>query len=509
MRTTDPIIAQEALELMKECEHNTMLFAHMIFPNRFRLRFSDIHRQIFHVLDDDSKKKVLIIAPRGIGKTSIVQLAFPAKRILFGDSKYIASVSHSATNAVIQTEALKEELLTNPMIVKLWGSLKGDWFTKEHWKTDTGTMIIPRGSGQQIRGLLGGDYRPDTIIIDDLEDKDEVMNEDNRIKTKRYVFEDAMNAVDEAEAYRVIVIGSLLHQDSLLANIQDMAEADIKAGKEPEWTVLNLSICDENYNSYWPEKYSNTWILKKMEEYAKLGMLDSFAQEFMGLITSGKENFTKDLFQRYDDDALTLVERDALASVVIIDPAKTSKTGSCFYAITGCGIDVANQKYLVRDIDKGHYTPDELHSHAFYMARKLDAHVIAVEVTGLEDHIMYPLKNEMIRRGYNFEFVELKAGRDTKIERTRLGLLPLYKRKQVYHNDRIAHLIEIPLLSYPRCREWDVIDTLSYLPQVMEKGERYLQRAGMRTFEREDAALERLRREDIRNARPLRRVNAA
>jgi hypothetical protein len=142
------------------------------------------------------------------------------------------------------------------------------------------------------------------------------------------------------------------------------------------------------------------------------------------------------------------------------------------------------------------------------MARRHGAHVIGIEVTSLEDHIMYPIKNEMIRRGLHFEFLELRA-RGSKEERTRLSLLPLYRRKLVYHNARIAHKIEMSLLSFPKCSEWDVIDAASYLAPALEIGEKYLQRAGMKSKEREEAALERLRKEDRMSDRPLRRVNVA
>ena len=69
----------------------------------------------------------------------------------------------------------------------------------------------------------------------------------------------------------------------------------------------------------------------------------------------------------------------------------------------------------------------------------------------------------------------------------RAGMLEtIYRRGQVWHNKEIAHHIEIPLLSYPRSAEWDVMDAAAYIFEVMEQGKAYLIGGGMSGPEKDE-----------------------
>ena len=320
---------QALSELMVQCCASTEVFCKVFFPNRFRYPFSALHREIFKVLDDDNIRKALILAPRGFGKTSIVQLGYAAKRILFRESRYVVPISCSAAQAVNQTEALKRELMSNTTIARLFGSnLKGDWFGKDQWVTSTGICVMPRGSGQQVRGLLYGDYRPDLILIDDLEDAEGVRSEEQRQKTKEYMYADVMNSVDMKDmSWRLIMIGTMLHEDAFVANVLDEWMAAKEAGREPDWHVVHLSICDENYHSNWPDVFPDKKLMEMVENYRSRGLLDVFAREYMNLPVAGDSNFKKEFFQYYNE--ADLEKKKGIVNLLLIDPAKTASPTSC------------------------------------------------------------------------------------------------------------------------------------------------------------------------------------
>lgn len=207
-------------EVLVSCYRATRTSCKVLFPERFTLPFSKLHQEIFSILDDDSIQLAAIAAPRGFGKTSIVNLSYPAKKILFREKKFIVPISCTATQAVMQAENLKRELVQNPIIVELFGNLKSDSWSKECWITSTGVMVLPRGAGQQVRGILHEHYRPDLIVCDDLEDAESVMNEELRKKRKEWFFADVCNAINRAKKdWKIVVIGTILHEDSLLANL--------------------------------------------------------------------------------------------------------------------------------------------------------------------------------------------------------------------------------------------------------------------------------------------------
>jgi len=105
----------EVTDILAECSISTKMTAKTLFPDRFYAPFSGLHDQIFDLVDSGAPR-IAIAAPRGIGKTSIVDLALAARKILFRDSRFIPIVSTSFDSAVLQTENLKHELTTNPVV---------------------------------------------------------------------------------------------------------------------------------------------------------------------------------------------------------------------------------------------------------------------------------------------------------------------------------------------------------------------------------------------------------
>jgi phage terminase large subunit-like protein len=450
--------------LLSQCFLSTKVTSKIVFPDRFYLPFSSLHDTIFKILDDDSIQLALIIAPRGFGKTSTVNLAFPAKKILFREKKFIVPISCTATQATMQGENLKRELMTNRFVAGLFGPMKSDTFSKEMWVTSTGTAVMPRGAGQQVRGILYGDNRPDLIIVDDLEDGESVRSPEQRAKTKAWFFEDVINSINRSRKdWKIVVIGTLLHEDSLLANLLE----------DPSWYHAHLSICDDNFNSNWPDFMSNEDILKLVDQYRRMGLLDSFYREYMGVpIAKESAKFQQEMFKYYEEtDAKFVENRRGLESMVILDPAKTTTLTADDTAIIGVGIDVKTPRIYVRDVVKGNLHPEQQYTECFNMADRIGARVIGIEVTSLNEFITYPLRTEMIRQKRYYDIVELKA-RASKEERI-AALVPFYRLGFVYHNRNVCGALEKQLLSFPRSKKDDIMDALAYVVEMLELGERY------------------------------------
>ena len=450
--------------LMSQCYLSTKVTAKVLFPERFTLPFSTLHEKIFEVLDNDEITQVVIVALRGFGKTSIDNLAFPAKRILFQDKHFIVPISNTATQAVMQAENLKHELMANTNIVKLFGGMKSDTFSKEMWVTANDVAVMPRGAGQQVRGLLYHNHRPDLIICDDLEDAESVRSPEQRAKLKEWFFADVCNAVGKAaKNWKIIVVGTLLHEDSLLANLLD----------DPNWTKVIIPLCDETLKSNWPDFMTDEEVLKLYNSYKVQGLLDTFYREYMCLpIAKETAAFKQEYFKGYDetDKAFTDV-RDKLENIVIVDPAKTTGFTADDTAIVGLGIDTTIPRIYVREIVYGKLHPDQQIDEAFNMAKRISARVIGVEVTSLNEFITYPIKTEMIRRGLFFDLIELKA-RAAKEDRI-AALIPFYRLGYIFHNRSCCAPLEGQLLSYPRSKKWDIMDALAYVVEMLELGERY------------------------------------
>lgn len=469
----EPIVEQSLIndpylqDILVECCKSTKVFAKTFFPDVFHAPFSTLHDQIFDLIDS-GEKKIAIAAPRGIGKTSIVALALASKHILFHMSKFIVYVSNSATSAELQTENLKFELNSNEMVKKMFGPLKtkspdgiDETFSKKAWVSAGGTLVYPRGSGQQVRGILYHSTRPQMIIIDDLEDTETIQNDEIRGKRKQWFYADLMKCVSRLDKnYQFVYIDTLKHEDALVENLI----------ASNEWASLRLEICDDDFNPTAPEFMSKEEIMKEVEHHREAGMLDVFYREYRNIPISLEDAvFKPDYFRHYEESDLVNPKVGTppyLTNVVIVDPAKTVKLHSAESAIVCWGIDRTSKKMYFRDCLSDKYYPDELIKQALLMVQRFKAVILAVEVTSLEQFIVQPFKNEMLTQGVYTHFMELKAV--GKKEDRVATLAPHYRHGYVYHNRAICGKLESQLMGFPRSRRWDVMDAASYISKIME-----------------------------------------
>ena len=453
------------------------------FPERFSVPFSGLHRQMIEAIESDAQL-VCIAAPRGIGKTSLVGLGLAARAILYNLYHYILYVSNSETVAEEQTENLKMELMENEKVRKLYPPLTfsdakafgiDEKFSKKGWVAWGETMVVPRGSGQQVRGRLFRNSRPDLIIVDDLEDDETIGSEDVRRKRENWFFGSLMNCVSNTDRnWKIIYIDTLKHEDSLLAKLLEL----------DRWKSLKLSICDDDYNSLAPEFISTEQLKQEVDMHRQAGTLDTFFRERRNIAISTEDaSFRAENFRYYNETDLEFKNtiEPQLENLVLYDPAKTTKPQSAWTAIVGVGFHAKLGSIYVREISAGMMHPEQQYEEAFAMSQRIKARVIGLEVTGLNEFITYPFRTAMLQRGLNYEIIELKArkgegqfstggrGKEGRIA----ALIPFYRKGQVFHNKANCGVLETQLLSYPRSKRWDVMDAFAYIVEILEMGLRY------------------------------------
>jgi hypothetical protein len=352
-------------------------------------------------------------------------------------------------------------------------------FSKKAWVAYN-TLVWPRGAEQQVRGVLFKNDRPGLFVIDDLEDKKKVMNDDLRKNLKTWLYADVLEAVPQLHMnWKIVYIDTLKHEDSLLQHLLD----------SPDWHSIRLEACDDNFKSTAPDFVSDAVIQAKWQAAVNADETDTFYQELRNLPISSKDSaFQKGYFRYYniphdmplrENDIKTLdsdVQMDQnIETVVILDPAKTVKIHSDESAIVGIGVDLASSRLFIRDIVSEKMYPDEIYEELFSMALRLGAKVIGIEETSLNEFIKQPIKNEMFRRGTFYELIWLKPRGGEKKEMRVRELVPYYRGGYIYHNASCANTqrLENQLLMYPRSAKWDIMDAEAYVVQMLELGERY------------------------------------
>ena len=481
-------------EILRNCVGDLNFHERFFFPETFNSPNNALHKQMQELIQSDAKK-IVIAAPRGLGKTTHIRTGFATKQILFRMAKFLVYITKSAENSITQTENLKRELIASAKIRQLFGSIKAreavmdlqgsgiefeESFSKKIWAAYD-TLVLPRGRGQQVRGLLYKSDRPDLILVDDLEDPDMMESDIYRLKTKQWFFADVEKCVSRFDKnYKMIYIDTLKHEDSLLQMLID----------SPDWESLVLEACDDDLNPTAPEYMSAIEIRSEFEAHKEKGMLDVFYREFRNLPISTSDpvfdpkNF-KHVRENGDEwlvvesvkdergivqwklvDGVAPLKKKDLLMLVIVDPAKTLKLHSAESAVICMGVHTKNRSIILAEVISGKFYPNELYDHMFDLVRRRNARVLAVEVTSLHEFISQPIVNEIKIREIFVEYIELNAV--GKKENRVATLAPLYRSGYMYHSIQHHTKAESQLMSYPRPKLWDVMDAMAYITKLME-----------------------------------------
>jgi hypothetical protein len=474
----------ELQDLVSACLFDNKMFDKTFFPEEVKVDFSILHDKIFEVLDANNKKKA-IAAPRGLGKTTLAKLRV-IKAILFREVNFIIYLSNSATSAEMQTEAIKRLLQQSDLVQKYFGDVKfsktgmKDSFSKQSWVAYGDVFVLPRGAGQQVRGLNWLGHRPGLIVIDDLESKELVKSDEQREKLSEWFYSDLMKTESKfGTPAEFIYIDTIKHEDALLQNL-------IKAS---DWLTVDtpdkvLSICDQNFNSY-DDNYMTTEEIKlEYTQHQEKGKTDLFYMEYMNIPISLEDAIFKPEFSKYytecgsylevvqqlntqEKEEIIRIDHKELITVVICDPARTVKLQSAESALVVVSVCRKNGMIFIRYPWAEKVRPDDLYEQMFHLVLMYNATLLAVEETGLSEFIRQPIQNEMHKRGVYPTYISLNAKGD-KDTRIASALSPLYKLGYMYHNKENCQALENQLKWHPKSKRKDIIDALSYISYIME-----------------------------------------
>ncbi|MEG0019279.1 MAG: phage terminase large subunit, partial [Oscillospiraceae bacterium] len=189
-------------------------------------------------------------APRGHAKSTNFTFKDSLHATVYRYKHYIVLLSDSSDQAEGFLDSISTELLENEAIIQDFGKLEGKVWRSNVVVTKTNIKIEAIGSGKKIRGRKHKNWRPDLIILDDIENDENVRTSEQRNKLENWFYKAVSKAGD---GYTDIVyIGTLLHYDSLLAKI--LRNPGYKSAKYK--AVLSFSNDLEHWKK-WEELYTD------------------------------------------------------------------------------------------------------------------------------------------------------------------------------------------------------------------------------------------------------------
>jgi predicted phage terminase large subunit-like protein len=270
-------------------------FFHFYFAHYVKYPTAKFHEELFSLTEDESVGNFFVVAFRGSSKSTILTTSYPIWAILGRQQKkFILILGKTQAQAKQHMMNLRRELESNMLLKNDLGPFReesDEWGATSLVFSKHNARITAASSEQSIRGLRHNQHRPDLIIGDDVEDIDSTKTREGRNKTYEWLTGEVVPAGDRGT--RLIIVGNLLHEDSLLMRIKD----DIANGKiDGVFKEYPLMIGN---TILWPGKYPTMRDVE--EEKRKIGNEFAWLREYLLRIVPNEEQaIHREWIQYYD-----------------------------------------------------------------------------------------------------------------------------------------------------------------------------------------------------------------
>lgn len=385
--------------------------------------FAEIHFELFAAIC--YHKRLLVVLPRGFGKSTICTLGYPLYCICEKKKRYIMLGSFLQGNAESFVARVRKELETNDKIVAAYGNLKSidEKWTDEFFITSDDICVeaIYLGKGD-LRGSIYINARPDLVVLDDMEDKYSARNKERVELVLHWITDEVMPLY---RFIQIIIVGTILADGSAIHQLVEMAEAlrtDDAVGDELGELRLRLvmvAACDENFGELaWEAQYPPALLRARRAENP-----EAFDQEMRHLPRSRKHRVFRNFTFYTPED----IEGHAFDVVIFLDliPGETEdqkrKGDTDYYARIPLGRSAITKKLYVidphhaRDLMKSDMVRDALGS--YRVMRQFDPNTrIYGEANGFQVWFISVLREIGAEWGL-YPFVEGVKNLGNKIDR--------------------------------------------------------------------------------------------
>jgi predicted phage terminase large subunit-like protein len=206
--------------------HSPHTFSEIYMKSNCHAPHSGMHKEIFTLLlqmTEQRKGRLAVAAPRGHAKSTIVSLVYVLWCVLYLKERLILIASNTQEQAITLLKDIKHQLKNNPLIIsdfpEICSGKKPKPWRNNRIQLPNGAMICVYGVSQSPRGIKNDKDRPGLIIADDLENEEQAESEEQRDKLRSWFRGTLLNTGHPDT--NVVVVGTILHQGSLLANLVD------------------------------------------------------------------------------------------------------------------------------------------------------------------------------------------------------------------------------------------------------------------------------------------------
>jgi len=224
---TDEAARQERRRKVLDPVHGFEFFAKTYFPHYIKSGPSLLHQHLYADLPamlttpagpDRKGHRKLKIAPRGAAKSTLTSQIFVMWVALQRLKRFVVIGMDTYDQAALMVEAIKVELESNPRIAHDFPEFAG---AGRRWRegeivTRNEVMILGAGARQKLRGRRFGPYRPDLVLLDDIENDENVLSPEYRKKLEAWIERTVMKLGPPDGSMDLVIVGTVLHYDAVL-----------------------------------------------------------------------------------------------------------------------------------------------------------------------------------------------------------------------------------------------------------------------------------------------------
>lgn len=456
----------EDSKILRKLYANIGLFGRVVLPTATKYDTPPFHAEINKGLKDPDVDRLLVAAPRGTSKSTIVSLIYVMWRIAFKRSDeelFIVIISESQNQSENFLSRIKYHIVHSQRFTELFGDY-GPGTARKWTNTDVvlknGIRIIALGTGQRIRGFIEGDTRPNLILMDDIESEKNANTREARANNRRWILDAVIPS--GSDDVKIVYIGTVLSEDCFL----------YWAKRSALWRVLWYSIVDEDGNSIWPEKFPKKRIEKIRQEFIATGNPNGFYQEYMNEAQSPDEAPFKPAWMEthmYDfkriDDIPCMVRKQGEEEIVKpvniyggVDVASSLSETADYFVIFTIGIDSDDNKYEIEMV-RGRYPTDKQPQLIIDQFKKYRHKSMKIETVAYQEALRVAVR--ALSREQDIHIPGIESGvkpRNSKSERL-LSLVPMFAKGQFkWRPDNIEGPAEF--VGYPKAGHDDIPDAI-------------------------------------------------
>lgn len=462
-----------ASEVLENARESLDFLAALAMPVIFKYFFPPVFLQCWNWLREHAHKvrafpQLALGLPRGFGKTTFIKL-FVLYCILFTKKSFILVICENEKKAVgIVADVF--DMLNEPNIKKLFG----DWsLTAETDRQDMkkfsfkGRPVIVKaaGAGTGIRGITEKNLRPDVMIFDDIQSREESESVEQSKALMTWMLGTAMKAKSPEGCMFLFIANMYPTKGSLLKKLKH----------NPKWikfiTGGILYKSDGSMESLWEDLQPLEQLLSEFENDLASGQPEVFYSEVLNdENASANTNIDLSKIPEYpfsSDDIHT-------GSFIVIDPAGNKANADD----TSIGyFEVISEKPILKELIAEILSPGETIRKACMMAMSHNCTTIVIESNGYQGTLKWWF--DWICQQYGIsgiDALEMHSGQLNKNSRIIGMFKSLMAGELIIHPDvwtPVTYQIS-QFNALKRDNEDGILDLLTYAPRVVAEFGEYI-----------------------------------